>query len=343
MTGIPVEKYLLHAIRFKPKEEHLRDAFSAWLPDDIIDCHAHCNREKDVVNINDKAQRHMLSTFPHYSLEDSAWVRNTFFHPGKHVRTLRFPKTFKGIDHRAANAYLLQDSPVEDRIALFGLPEDVAYTTSMLTHPRVSALKMYWSYVEPSAQTIYDFFKPDILAEAQKLDKPIILHLPKMIVHTIADLAQMLRDFPSLRVVIAHLGLSKMPVSGLRDAFLRIAPNRNVYLDTALNPSADVVRLALECFGSGRIMYGSDEPLHLIRSVPYDHPQKGQRIVTDYPYHWVDPADHAQFGHLATNAVHAHWLALGAIRAAVETLPLSEQALAKERVFFTNARDFFGF
>lgn len=343
MTDVPVEKYLLHAIRFKPEEERLRDAFSAWLPEEIIDCHAHCNRRKDVVNISDKARAHMLSTFSHYSLEDSAWVRNTFFHPGKHIRTLRFPKTFRGIDHRAANVYLLQDSPAEDRIALFGLPEDVAYTTSMLAHPRVSALKMYWSYVEPSAQTIYEFFKQDILAEAQRLDKPIILHLPKMIVHSIDDLEQMLRDFPSLRVVIAHLGLSKFPLPGLRDAFLRISGNKNVYLDTALNPSADVVQMAIECFGSERVMYGSDEPLHLIRSVPYQHPTKGERIVTDYPYHWVDPTEHVQFGHLAANAIHAHWLSLGAIRSAIETLPRDEQDVAKNRMFFTNARDFFKF
>lgn len=343
MIDIPVEKYLLHAIRFKPEEERLRETFSAWLPDSIIDCHAHCNREKDVVNISDKARGHMLSTFPYYSLEDSAWVRKTFFHPGKNVRTLRFPKTFRGIDHRAANAYLLRESPAEDRIALFGLPEDVGYTVSTLSDPRVSALKMYYSYVEPTAQTIYEFFKPDILAEAQRLDKPIILHLPTRIVHSIGDLEQMLKDFPSLRVVIAHLGLPKFPIPGLRDAFMRIVPNKNVFLDTALNPSVEVMRIAVECFGTERVMYGSDEPLHLIRSVPYQHPQKGERIVTDYPYHWVDPSESAQYGHLAKSAVHAHWLSLGAIRGAIETLPTADQDAAKQRIFFSNARDFFGF
>lgn len=343
MVKVPVEKYLLHAIKFKPEEIRLRDSFSAWLPDEIIDCHAHCNRERDVMSIGEKSRAHMLSTFPYYSLEDSAWVRNTFFHPGKHVRTLRFPKTFQGVDHRAANDYLLRESPAEDRVALFGLPEDVEYTTSMLSHPRVSALKMYYSYVEPTAKTIYEFFKPEILSVAQELDKPIILHLPKMIVYSIDDLLRMLDDFPRLRVVIAHLGLSKFLLPGLREAFLRIADNPNVYMDTALNPSAEVVGLAIECLGAGRVMYGSDEPLHLIRSVAYQHPEKDERIVTDFMYHWVDPEDHARFGHLANSGVHAHWQALGAIRKAIESLPTAEQDTAKQKVFYTNARDFFKF
>lgn len=340
---IPVNKYLEHALRFKPLEKELRDQFEQWLPREIIDCHAHSNREEDVTSVCEKAYMHMLSTFPYYSLEDSARMRDTFFHPGKHVRTLRFPHVFRGIDHRAANDYLLQESPARDRVAIFGLPEDVEYTTSMLSHPRVSALKMYYSYVEPTAKTIYEVFKPEILEVAQDLNKPIILHMPRMIVDSAADLEQTLTDFPRLRVSIAHLGSTKFVVPGLKEAYARLAMYENIFLDTSLNPSSDVVSLALECFGSKRIMYGSDEPLHLIRSVPFSHPEKGQRIVTDYRYHWVDARDHAEYGHLAKNAVHAHWLALGALRSAIESLPSFLQEDAKNRVFFANAKDFFGF
>lgn len=340
---IPVEAYLANALQFKLEETKLRNEFAEWLPEEIIDCHAHCNRKEDVTYVGEKAHAHMLSTFPYYSLEDSARIRNTFFHPGKNVRTLRFAKTFRGINHRAANEYLLQESPPEDRIALFGLPEDVEYTISMLDHPRVSALKMYYSYVEPTATIIYEVFKPEILEVAQQRNKPIILHMPKMIVHSVADLEQVLADFPRLRVSIAHLGSTKFVVPGLKEVYERLAKYENIFLDTSLNPSGEVVRLALECFGSERIMYGSDEPLHLIRSVPFNHPKKGQRIVTDYPYHWVDAADHAKYGNLAKDAVHAHWLALGAICSAIESLPSSQQENAKHHVFFANAKDFFGF
>jgi predicted TIM-barrel fold metal-dependent hydrolase len=341
--NIPIEEYLAHALRFKPEEETLRDSFAEWLPDDIIDCHAHSNLKEHVVDIAEKARAHMLSSFPYYSIADSRRVCSSFFHPGKRVRTLRFAKTFRGLDHRAANDYLLEESPKHDRVALFGLPEDIDYTASMLNHPRASALKMYYFYVEPTAKTIYEVFKPEILEEAQRLDKPIILHMPKMIVHSAADLERVLDDFPRLRVSIAHLGSTKFAVDGLREVYANLASRKNVSLDTSLNPSREVVRMALECFGSERIMYGSDEPLHLLRSIPFNHPEKGQRIITDYPYHWVDAADHAKYGHLASNAVHAHWLALGAVRNAIESLPKSQQENAKHRIFFKNASDFFGF
>jgi hypothetical protein len=77
--------------------------------------------------------------------------------------------------------------------------------------------------------------------------------------------------------------------------------------------------------------------------VAYTHPDKGERIVTDYPYHWADPEERGQYGHLAEGAVHCHWLALGAIREAIETLPPDERDRAKELVFHDNAKDFFGF
>lgn len=159
---LPIEDYYAHAYRMSDSEINIRDSLMDWLPDEIVDVHAHCNLAEHVVDINPKARQHMLSTFPYFPLKDSERLREMFF-PGKRLRSLRFAKTYRGLDHRAANDYLLEFSPAEDRIALFGLPEDVEYTNRMLAHPRVSALKMYWSYVEPSAEVIYDFFRPEIL------------------------------------------------------------------------------------------------------------------------------------------------------------------------------------
>ncbi|MBM3272230.1 hypothetical protein FJY94_03055 [Candidatus Kaiserbacteria bacterium] len=340
--NIPVEKYLAHALSFTPQEMRLQYEFEAWLPDEIIDCHAHCNLREHVAYVSNRALAHMLSTFTYYSIEDSLRVRALLFR-GKKVRSLRFPKTFEGINHRAANEYLLAESPSSDRIAVFGLPEDIGYTCGVLKHSRCSALKMYWSYVNPPAHLIYEFFRPEILEEAQTLDIPIILHLPRMIVHSLGDLLQLLQDFPRLRVVLAHLGLSKLMVPGLSDAYGAIAANGNVMLDTALNPSREVVSLAISCFGSERIMFGSDEPLNLIRSVAYAHPNRGQRIITEYPYHWVDPDEYRDFAHLAAQATHSHWQAVGAIKEAISELRPSEQEATKRQIFHDNAHTFFGF
>lgn len=339
---IPVDRYLEYSLALNDREIELRKLFNDWLPDDIVDCHAHCGVREHLCGIGKKSYNHMLSTFPFYSLEDSERIQQ-LLHPEKRIRTLRFPKTFSGVEHHLANDYLLSASPPADRVAIFGLPEDVPYTTRMLRHPRCSALKMYYSYVEPNAETIYRCFPPEILEEAQWLDVPLILHLPKMIVRSLEDLLQVLRRFPRLRISLAHLGVTKMVVPGLKEAFEAVAVHENVRLDTALNPSPEVVSLALTIFGEERVMFGSDEPLHLIRSVAYVHPEKGERLATAYPYHWVDPAEHAAYKHLARDVVHAHWQSLGAIYEAIGRFPFATHAHMKERIFRTNAEAFFHF
>jgi hypothetical protein len=339
---LPIQEYFAHAYNMSKAEIWIRDSISDWLPDDVIDAHAHCSLAAHVIDIDPRARQHMLSTFPYFPLEDSERLRATFF-PGKRLRSLRFANTYRGLDHRSANDYLLEQSPAEDRIAIFGLPEDVEYTNQMLQHPRVSALKMYWSYVEPSAKIIYDFFLPEILEEAQALDIPLVLHLPRMIVHSIDDLLRVTRDFPRLRIVLAHLGLSKHVVLGLEDALKAAAKVDTVFMDTALNPTADVVAMSLRLFGGKRILYGSDEPLNLIRSVAYEHPEKGQRIVSDYPYHWVDEDEFRKYGHLAENAVHSHWLSMLALRTAIDQLPKNEQTTTREWVFRKTAEAVYGF
>ncbi|MDO8619973.1 MAG: amidohydrolase family protein [bacterium] len=336
------ETYLADALALKPEEASTIERLSEWLPQEIIDCHAHSNLPQHVEYMTEKTSRHMLSTFPSFTIEESQKIRELFY-LGKRVRYLRFPKTFRGINHRMANEYLLTQSPKEDRIALFGLPEDIEYTTSMLHHPRVSALKMYYSYVEPTATAIYQFFRPEILEVAQSLNIPIILHLPRPITQSADDLGKLVQDFPHLRVTLAHLGLTKVMIPGLEIAYRRFSKYPQIMMDTALCPSTEVVEASLRIFGDDRIMFGSDEPLHLIRSRPYIHPQKGQRIITEYPYHWVDPMEHATFGHLAVGAIHCHWLSMEALRLAVSKFPKRQQDGLKRRVFCENAQRFYGF
>jgi hypothetical protein len=73
------------------------------------------------------------------------------------------------------------------------------------------------------------------------------------------------------------------------------------------------------------------------------HPERGVRITTDYRYHWVDPAEHAQYGHMAKDAVHAHWGTLTAIKEAVEAMPPAQQARFKNGIFHDNAKRFYKF
>ncbi len=342
MTNIRREAYLEHARDLTIVEQGFISEFAAWLPQDIIDCHAHCNLPEHVLSITGRAYNHMLSTFPSFTLDESDdW--NALFYPGKIVRSLRFPMVFKGIDYRAANLYLLEKSAPEDRVALYGIPDDMDYTVHMLVHPRVSALKMYCSYLEPPATHIYQYFPKAVLSIAQRLNKPVILHPPAKITDCRGELELLIRDFPDLRICIAHLGLDREQTPCLEDTFAMLSGHPLVYLDTALVQSVEAITTALRIFGFGRIMYGSDAPLHLIRSVDYRHPKLGWRIASEYIYHWSDPTEHKNFGHLAIGAPHVHWTALAAIKSAICILATSQQESAKQNIFRENARSFYRF
>ena len=336
------DSYLAYVRLFTDKEKALIREFQEWLPESIIDSHAHCNLPEHVWSIDERAYSHMLSTFPSFSLEESKeW--HALFYPGKKICSLRFPKTFRGINHRAANLYLLSQSDPQDRVALYGLPDDSEYTIEMLKHPRVSALKMYYSYLEPPATEIYQYFPKVVLEVAQVLDIPIILHPPKNIMVCLDQILKLVYDFPCLRLCLAHLSLTKNVFPGLEEAFIMLSRYPHIHFDTALVPSAQVVAMALRIVGPDRIMYGSDEPLNLIRSMPYIHPELGERLVTEYPYHWVNLNEHNKYKHLAVGVTHAHWQVLSAIRGAIGELPSSEQECVKRKIFHDNAYDFFGF
>lgn len=339
---IPQADYLKHALDISEAEQAKIDGFEQWLPPEIIDAHAHSNLDVHIDSIPEKTFNHMMSTFPSFSIDESHEL-NRVFYPNSRVRSLRFPHVFRGINHHAANEYLLDHTSLEDRAALYGLSDDVPYTLEMMDDPRVAALKMYPSYNQPTATTVYEYFKPEILEKAEALGIPIILHPPKVITQSVADVLGVARDFPNLHITLAHLGLTKFDIPGLQDAYDRLAEETTVNMDTALNPSVDVHFRAISTLGIKRVLFGTDQPLDLLRSVPYMHPEKGERIATVYPYHWQNPTEHASYNHLARNALHSHWLCLDAIRGAIERLPSEEQDEAKQNIFHDNAQKLYGF
>lgn len=202
---------------------------------------------------------------------------------------------------------------------------------------------MYYSYLEPPATEIYQYFPKAVLAAVQEKDVPIILHLPKRITMCLNQILVLLEDFPSLKICIAHLGLAYRTLPELEKVFATIAKYPQINLDTALVPSAEVMQMAMQIIGVNRIMYGSDQPLNLIRSALYIHPQLGERLVTEYLYHWVDPSEHLEFKHLAVNTTHAHWQTLRALKTAISHLQEEEQESIKRKIFHDNAKQFFDF
>ncbi len=337
------DEYFKYSLAFNPKEIELCKSITEWLPDEIIDAHTHSALPEHVIMpLDPEISGHMMSTFPSFSLEQSLEMQRMFF-PGKTVRTLRFALPFKGIKHKMVNQYLFENSAGDDRVALCGVPTDIDYTVKMMREKNVAGLKMYDFFFNPKAKEIYEFFKPEILEEAQAIGVPIILHLPQIITQCKKDLWKLIKDFPRLTIVLCHLGLPELPVPGLSEAYQEFASHSRLFMDTALIPSEEVVGLAIQYFGIERIMFGSDAPLNMVRAKVYRNPNLGERLITEYPYHWVDQKEHDEYKHLAKGAIHIHWQALLALKAVIEKLASESQDKAKKLIFNETAKIVYGF
>jgi len=338
---ISKDAYMDYAFQFTGEERHLQNMFMDWLPDVILDSHAHLLPEVFApIRLEDFDCTRVASTFPSYSLEESNLVSAAFY-PNKKLIRQRFVLPLRGVNFRGANNYI-KNLPSSDGLpVLYGLPDDIEYTIREMQSRCYVALKAYSSYIDPPATKIYQYFAPEVLDVAEAMGMPIILHLPSPIDVCKDDLHQVIRDFPRLRVVLAHMGLVREPSTDISAAFDGFAAYSNISMDTSMVISAGVIKSGLDTFGYKRILFGSDEPLCLIRANEYIHPKLGPRLITEYPYHWVNQAEHRLYRHLVDDVTHILWQALSAIKEAVDLLPPELRTRAKENIFFRNAIELF--
>jgi hypothetical protein len=331
--------YDQYSFTLSKKEIEERNRIIDWLPDEIIDAHAHLNHQ-GLVSGHEFFSKHPISTFLNFTTKKSAQLKKVLF-PGKQVSSLWFPYPFVGIDWKLANLYLLKNVSRPNRIALLGIPEDNDYTNAILEKDKPAALKMYPWMVIPPYERIYDFFKPEILEVCQAQRVPIILHLPSGVEANLGQVQQLMTDFPSLWVVLAHLGVPSSQHGEIHDVYRALKKYSHLMLDTTLVLSSSVIEAALKVFGHERLMYGTDEPISMIRGTLYQHPVLGERVASAFPYHWVDQEEYQQFGYLAKDAIHFHWQALIALQKAIATIYGLKGNSVIEAIFFMNAKDLY--
>ena len=57
----------------------------------------------------------------------------------------------------------------------------------------------------------------------------------------------------------------------------------------------------------------------------------------------MEKQEFQEYGHLAKEVTHSHWLSMSAIKEAVDRLPAKEQTATKERLFRKTAKAVYGF
>lgn len=346
--SIPYERYYEHALTLNEEELTLQSQLTPRLPDLMVDTHAHGSASQHfrAAEMPDHIKGHMMSTFPVTTLEMSETISATLL-PGQEIQKVRFAHAFTGIAHRAVNEYLIDESPERDRVVLFGTSnstDDIDYTKQQLRSGAYVGLKMYYNASNPPKEKLTEYFPPEILSVAEAEHIPIILHLPKSLYRSTDEVEEVVECYPDLQIVLAHIGVAHVVRPELEGILSRLARSGNVYVDTSGVDDAELVLKALRHLGPDNVLYGSDEPLNLIRAIVYDNPELGPRLLTDYDYHWVDAAERARWRHLADKPfVHNHWRQLQTILVAAERFAMrsSEKNRLLDSIFHGNAQRVF--
>lgn len=346
---INFDAYLENALTLNDEELRIREESLPLIPDTIVDAHTHASHRQFVEEYDMPAhiKAHMMSTFPQVDIEQSQEIDQALM-SGKEVHKLRFAHVYPGLAHRAITEYIESKNTERDGVVLFGLSnsqEEIDYTISELEKGTYSGLKMYYLSSIPPKETVYEYFPHQILEVAQKQGVPIILHLPKSLYESSGEAMDVAEKYPDLKIILAHIGVANIPKPELGSILQALSEYPNILVDTAMVDSAAIVTEALRHFGAKRVLYGSDEPLNLMRIATFFNPDlQRDRVLTDYPYHWADKAEQEKWRHLVdAPLVHSHWRQIGAIVDSVRQLSDSTRAedLALEQIFNANAKTTF--
>ncbi|OJU88201.1 hypothetical protein BGO17_04500 [Candidatus Saccharibacteria bacterium 49-20] len=340
--------YFAHSMKPTEYEIKFRDALNDQLPSNIVDVHVHAS-EADHFDIT-QAQSILdksASTFPETTIEQSQQI-DTLLHPHMNVRKLRFAHAFRGINHRAVNSYLLENSPEQDRVALFGISEndeEIEYTREELRSGQYSGLKMYYCSSSEEKTALYEYFPKPVLEVAEAVNVPIILHLPKTVSRSMDEIRAIVEDFPNLRIMLAHIGVTWTYPANFPATMAEVANYPNVFVDTSGVTNPSIVATALEQLGPERVLYGSDEPLNLLREFTYTNPELGPRLLTDYPYHWVHQDEYEANKHLLPeNLMYCELQQVDALLVAIRSVASARHADAYiQSIFHDNGQREFGF
>jgi len=169
----------------------------------------------------------------------------------------------------------------------------------------------------------------------QSLGAPLLLHIPRAgrlaCPVNLASLHRICREFPRLRLVLAHVGRSygldqSPPVSEFR----KLARHENLCVEFAMVQSVDVVKVCLETFGWERCIFGTDLPIAELKGKVVT--VNGQNLfVTRKPYPWsVSPVS-------AVN-LRCTFFAYEIVRAIVTAMKqLGLKSRARDAIFRKNA------
>ena len=254
--------------------ERLRD----WLPERIIDIHTHVWCAGDYRPGVPARGEGRSVTWPARVAADNQIgdliETYSLMLPGKRVTPLIFANIPQDDNLDRVNAYVAECSRKHGFPSL--IFSDPAWSAQELEE-RIAeggflGAKSYLSLAAPCIPAneirIFDFFPRHQLEVHNQHGWIVMLHIPRSgRLRDPLNLAQLLeieRDFPNLRLVVAHVGRAYCD-EDVGNAFDVLAGTRHMCFDFSANTNDRVFERLLRCVGPQRVLFGTDMPILRMR------------------------------------------------------------------------------
>jgi uncharacterized protein len=256
------------------------DHLEPWLPHRIFDAHTHLGdpRFRIAEMSEEKRRQYWINELIEPITAADAERCQGVVLPGREFSCLCFGSASLDFDVEAENANIETECVRRGwyRLAVV-LPQWPAERIEQeLSQPRTVGVKVYYALIgnDPTSRdkyleaSIFDFLPHHQLEVLDQRHAWVTLHVPKAdrLGHpaNIAEIQAIRRKYPSVQLVIAHLGRCYTVPHAL-EAFQHFADDEGLFFDTSAVFNPDVHRLALQTFGANRILYGSDNPVFYMR------------------------------------------------------------------------------
>lgn len=255
-------------------EKELKD----FLPDKMIDIHTHIWLQslRSAYHVPGVVKRSVTwpnLVAPQNSVEELQETYRLMF-PGKEVTPLMFTSG-KEQFLPALNQYVKECAAKTGYPALYySKPTETAEEIEQrIREGNFLGLKSYLelspSYIPEKEIRILDFFPKHQLKKINEMKAIIMLHIPRAgrlkDPVNIAQIKEICREFPDIRLIIAHIGRAYVP-SDVGNAFEELAECKNLLFDFCANTCEFAMTKLLESVGPNRVMFGSDLPILRMRT-----------------------------------------------------------------------------
>jgi len=257
-------------------DRHLED----WVPRRIIDAHVHvADPSLRVAPVTEaKRRQYWVNEVSEPMTASTAERACGVVFPHREVTCLAMGHPSCDYDVEASNEYVRTEAEARGwhSLALLRPQWSADRVAAELAKPGVIGVKPYYALIGPTPNTrgghleagIFDFLPHHALEVLDDRRAWVTLHVPKAdrLGHpdNLREVKEIRRRYPRIVLVIAHFGRC-YTAAHAAEALPKLADDDGLYFDLCgvLNPATH--RMGLECFGPGRVLYGTDNPVFFMR------------------------------------------------------------------------------